>query len=89
MRRYVALIHKDHGSDYGVSFPDFPGCITAGSTMEEARKMASEALTGHIEVMRHAGEAIPVPSDPDKVLADPENRGAHIAFVEVTGKLRR
>jgi predicted RNase H-like HicB family nuclease len=25
MRSYVALIHKDRGSDYGVSFPDFPG----------------------------------------------------------------
>ncbi len=23
---YIALIHKDRKSDYGVSFPDFPGC---------------------------------------------------------------
>jgi hypothetical protein len=30
MRYYVGLLHKDADSDYGVSFPDFPGCITAG-----------------------------------------------------------
>jgi predicted RNase H-like HicB family nuclease len=32
MAEYIALIHKDAGSDFGVSFPDFPGCVTAGST---------------------------------------------------------
>jgi predicted RNase H-like HicB family nuclease len=30
MRQYIALIHKDASSDYGVSFPDLPGCVTAG-----------------------------------------------------------
>jgi hypothetical protein len=30
---YVALVHKDEGTSYGVSFPDFPGCISAGDTM--------------------------------------------------------
>ncbi|MBL0942631.1 MAG: type II toxin-antitoxin system HicB family antitoxin, partial [Alphaproteobacteria bacterium] len=34
---YIALIHKDKNSDFGVSFPDFPGCITAGKTLDEAR----------------------------------------------------
>ena len=28
MRQYIALIHKDADSDFGVSFPDFPGCVT-------------------------------------------------------------
>jgi predicted RNase H-like HicB family nuclease len=53
---YVAIIHKDPDSDFGVSFPDFPGCITAGRTLDEAKDMALEALSGHIEVMREAGE---------------------------------
>ena len=44
MRPYIALIHKDANSDYGVSFPDLAGCITAGVTLDEARGMASEAL---------------------------------------------
>ncbi len=41
---YIAYLHKDKKSDYGVSFPDFPGCITAGTSLEEARRMAAEAL---------------------------------------------
>ena len=40
MASYVALIRKDPASDYGVDFPDFPGCVTAGRTLEEARRMA-------------------------------------------------
>jgi hypothetical protein len=30
MRQYIGLIHKESASDYGVSFPDFPGVVTAG-----------------------------------------------------------
>lgn len=30
MREFIALIHKETGSDFGVLFPDFPGCVTAG-----------------------------------------------------------
>jgi predicted RNase H-like HicB family nuclease len=58
---YIAYLHKDKNSDYGVSFPDFPGCITAGSTLEEARSMAAETLAFHVAGMREDGEAIPEP----------------------------
>ncbi len=60
MAYYVALIHKEPKSDYGVSFPDFPGCVTAGSTVQDAMEMAREALAGHIEVMIEDGLPIPV-----------------------------
>jgi predicted RNase H-like HicB family nuclease len=43
---YIAIIHKEPNSDFGVSFPDFAGCITAGRTLDEAKDMAAEALTG-------------------------------------------
>ncbi len=65
---YIAIIHKDPNSDFGVSFPDFPGCITAGRTLDEAKDMAIEALTGHIEVMRDTGESVPDPSTFDEVM---------------------
>jgi predicted RNase H-like HicB family nuclease len=77
---YIALLRKEPDSDYGVDFPDFPGCITAGSTIEEARAMAEEALAFHIEGMREDGDAIPEPSPIDTVMADPHNAGA-IAFL--------
>ena len=55
MRHFIALIHKDADSDYGVSFPDLPGVVSAGSTLEEARQMGAEALALHIEGMDAEG----------------------------------
>jgi predicted RNase H-like HicB family nuclease len=77
---YVAIIHKDKDSDFGVSFPDFPGCITAGRTLEEARYMAREALAGHIVVMRDGGDPVPDPSPLDTVMRNPEF-GDAVAFL--------
>jgi predicted RNase H-like HicB family nuclease len=74
MRQYIALIHKDPDRDYGVSFPDLPGLITAGSTLDEARDMAAEALALHLEGMAQDGEAVPVPSSLEDVMATAENR---------------
>ena len=50
-KHYLAIIHKDHDSDYGVCFPQFPGCIAAGKTQEEAIQQAAEALRFHISGM--------------------------------------
>lgn len=74
MRQYIALIHKDANSDYGVSFPDLPGCITAGSTLDEARDMAAEALALHLEGLADDGEAVPEPSSLEDIMAVAENR---------------
>jgi predicted RNase H-like HicB family nuclease len=62
MRYYIALIHKDADSDYGVSFPDLPGVITAVTDLDDARAMAAEALALHLEGMAADGEAVPEPS---------------------------
>ena len=35
---YIAYLHKEKASDFGVSFPDFPGCITAGVRPERRAK---------------------------------------------------
>jgi predicted RNase H-like HicB family nuclease len=78
--QYIAYLHKDKNSDYGVSFPDFPGCITAGSTLEEARSMAAQALALHVAGMREDAEAIPKPSTLDDLRSDPAMKGA-VAFL--------
>jgi predicted RNase H-like HicB family nuclease len=81
---YIAYLHKDGKSDYGVSFPDFPGCITAGSSLEEARRMAAEALSFHIAGMRKDGEQVPNASTLDELRHDPAMKGAVAFLVEVT-----
>ena len=77
---YIAYLHKDRHSDYGVSFPDFPGCITAGSSLEEARSRSAEALAFHVAGMRADGEVIPKPSSLDDLRGDPAMKGA-VAFL--------
>ena len=77
---YIAYLHKNRKSDFGVSFPDFPGCVTAGKTLEEARRMAVEALSLHIEGMMEDEEAIPEPSTLDALAGDPAMKGA-VAFL--------
>ena len=73
---YIAYLHKDKRSDYGVSFPDFPGCVTAGRSLEEARELAVEALTLHIAGMVEDGEALPEPSTLNQLARDPAMKGA-------------
>jgi predicted RNase H-like HicB family nuclease len=77
---YIAYLHKDRDSDYGVSFPDFPGCITAGKTLDEASRRAPEALALHIAGMIEDGDAVPEPSKLDDVAADAAKHGA-VAFM--------
>jgi predicted RNase H-like HicB family nuclease len=74
MRQYIALIHKERDSDFGVSFPDLPGCVTAGATLDEARTMAVEALALHLEGLEADGAPVPEPSSLEKVMADADNR---------------
>lgn len=76
MQNYIGLIHKDVDSDFGVSFPDFPGVVTAGTDLDDARRMAEEALALHAEGMIEDGEAIPEPSSLEAIMSDPANREA-------------
>jgi len=60
---YLALIHQDAPEgEFGVSFPDFPGCVTASNRLTEVKDLATAALRGHIAAMQAAGLAIPDPS---------------------------
>jgi predicted RNase H-like HicB family nuclease len=83
MASYIALLRKESRSDYGVEFPDFPGCVTAGRTLEEARRMAAEALRFHIEGLMQDGERLPVPSPLDAIADDPANDDATAFLVDV------
>ena len=69
MTTCIALVHKEPDSCFGVSFPDIPGCIAAGDTLEEAISAGAEAL-------RFYAEDTPMPPlrSLDEIEADPEIR---------------
>jgi len=71
MANYIAVVHKDPKSEFGVSFPDFPGCITADSTIDGAKDMAHDALSLHIKGMLEDGEHIPAPSKLENIMDNP------------------
>ena len=81
-RTYLAFIHKDPDSSFGVTFPDFLGCTSGGDTFEEAREMAREALALCLEGRAADGERIPPPCSPDAALAH-EDAGYAIALIVV------
>jgi predicted RNase H-like HicB family nuclease len=89
MASYIALLRKEARSDYGVDFPDFPGCVSAGRTLDEARRMAGEALALHIHGMLEDGAAMPAPSSLETVMEDPHNRDAVGFLVDVPTQAAR
>jgi predicted RNase H-like HicB family nuclease len=82
MDRYIfpAIFEPGEKKGYTVSFPDLPGCITEGDTMEEALHMAKEALELHLYGMEEDEDEIPNPSRPEE-LKVPEK--SFVSLVEV------
>ena len=83
MENYIALIRKDPDTSYGVDFPDLPGCVSGGETLDAALENAREALVLHVEGMLEDGEPLPAPSTVDAVIDDPHNRDALAVVVEL------
>ena len=73
MTHYIALIHKDADSCYGISFPDVPGVIAAADTLDEALAEAAEALAFAAEGWAEdTGTPFPRPRTLDNLRADPQ-----------------
>ena len=70
---YIALIHKEPDSDFGVMFPDMPGCVSAGKTFVEAVHMGTEALAAHAEGLRRDGDPVPPPRTLEEIRAAGED----------------
>lgn len=78
---YPALIRKEAGSDFGVEFPDLPGCVTAGATIDQALVLAKEALRFHVDGLLDDGEQVPLPRPIGQILESGEAQGAAIYLV--------
>lgn len=79
--QYIAVIHKEDDSCcYGVSFPDFPGCVTATNDLDEVKSLAREVLTMHINGMLEDGEQLPPPTSQDAIIQNPDFADASELF---------
>lgn len=59
---YPAIFTKEADGGYSVRFPQLDGCYTQGDTMEEAQRMATEAMALHLFGMEEDGDQVPEPS---------------------------
>ena len=62
-KHYPIVIHKDPDSDYCVTVPDLPGCVTAGDTLDDAQNQALEVIQCPIEGMLLDGDPVPEAKD--------------------------
>jgi antitoxin HicB len=73
MAHYIALIHKDADSCYGVSFPDVPGVFTTGDTIDEAIRKAAQVLEFAADDWSELeGNPFPPARTIDELRADPD-----------------
>lgn len=58
----MSPLSEDEGGGYLIEFPDLPGCMSDGATLEEALRNGADAVQSWIEAMQEAGRPIPAPS---------------------------
>lgn len=56
---YTVIFAPEPESGFTVTVPSLPGCVTYGKDLNEAKKMAKEAITLYLESLKKHGEAIP------------------------------
>lgn len=83
--RYPALVDGREGA-YGVVFPDLPGCVAMGYTVEDAMVNAEDALRDYTLDAEQDGEFPPDPS-PFQAIDVPEgSQLVSIPLIRVSGR---
>lgn len=59
--QYAMIVEKGE-NNFSAYFPDLPGCIATGETLDEVKERMREALELHLRGMREDGLPIPEPS---------------------------
>ena len=59
MRSYAIVLEPQETGRLIVRVPALPGCVTQGSTVEECRQRATEAISTHIAGLEADGERVP------------------------------
>jgi predicted RNase H-like HicB family nuclease len=62
------VVYERGPRSWGAYVPDLPGCVAAGKTRAEVRRLIQEAIEMHIELMRERGEPIPEPGNSTEVV---------------------
>ena len=80
---YPAVFHPEEVGGYSVDFPDLLGCVTEGDTLEEAIRMAEDALGIYLYSLKEDGEESPKASDPADIKVSGRDFISLITYDEV------
>lgn len=88
MDKYIfpAVFDPCEKGGYCITFPDLPGIVTEGDTVEEAYAMAKEALELHLWGMEDDNDTIPEPTPPNKIEVP---SGGFVSLIEALMPLLR
>ena len=64
---YNIMLRPEPEGGYTALVPALPGCVTYGRTLEEAREMAKDAISGYIASLRKHKD--PIPTDDNTLVA--------------------
>ncbi len=65
--KYRVLIGQDEDGVFVAEVPSLPGCVTQGTTREEALENAREAIAAYVESLEKHDEPVPPPSSEEIV----------------------
>ncbi len=79
------LVDGDVGA-YGVSFPDLPGCVAMGLSVDEALLNAEESLRDWAGDYEERGGAMPPPTPLEGVATPPGTQLASVPLIPLSGR---
>lgn len=56
-------LSEEEGGGWLISFPDLPGCISDGETLEQAITHGKDAVSAWIKAVQEAGREVPKPGE--------------------------
>jgi antitoxin HicB len=65
--KFRVVLQRDEDGVFVAEVPNLPGCISQGTTRQQALDNIREAIAGYLESLRQHGEPIPPPIDEDIV----------------------
>ncbi len=78
--KYLAIIHKDDDSSYGITMPDFPGCFASAESLEDIEKNVQEAL----ELWADGEDFEPItPLSMEEVAELDETKGGTLCLIDI------
>ena len=88
MSRYPAFVDGEAGA-YGVTFPDLPGIVAMGDTIDDALVNAEEALRDYVTETERDGAQVTAASPMEKVAPPRGSTLVAIPLIRLSGRTVR